>query len=73
MPVNALKVGDKVLTNGGIYGKVSKLEDNKVSLEVAEKVNIVVERMSISGVVDDKKEVSETKAVKQSQNKKTKK
>lgn len=55
--VNALKVGDKVLTNGGIYGKISKVEDHEVSLEVASGVIIKVDRMSIGGVIlpDDKK------------------
>lgn len=69
--VNALKVGDKVLTNGGIYGKVSKLEDSKVSLEVSAGVNIVVERMAISGIVDEKK--NNAHAEKAEQNKKAKK
>ncbi|MBP5215370.1 MAG: preprotein translocase subunit YajC [Alphaproteobacteria bacterium] len=55
--VNALKVGDKVLTSGGIHGKVSKIDGNEISLEVADKVNIVIDRMSISGVFNDKKSV----------------
>ena len=49
--VEALKVGDRVLTNGGIYGIVSKLNGMEISLEIASGVIIVVDRMSVSGVV----------------------
>lgn len=50
--VQALKVGDRVLTSGGVYGKVTKLEEREASLEVADGVVIVVDRMSVSGVVE---------------------
>lgn len=54
--VEALKVGDNVLTNGGIYGKIAKVEGREVSLEVASGVVIKVDRMSIGGVVAQEKE-----------------
>jgi preprotein translocase subunit YajC len=47
--LNALKVGDRVITGGGIYGKIVKVEDAAVSLEIADKVRIKVSRPSISG------------------------
>lgn len=50
--VQALKVGDRVLTSGGVYGKVTKLEEREVSLEVAEGVVISVDRMSVSALVE---------------------
>ena len=49
--VQALKVGDNVLTNGGIYGKITKVEEREVSLEVASGVVIKIDRMSIGGVI----------------------
>lgn len=49
--VEALKVGDKVITNGGLYGTVAKLNGMEISLEIAPDVVVVVDRMSISGVV----------------------
>ena len=49
--VEALKVGDRVLTNGGVYGTVAKLNGIEVSLEIAPGVIIIVDRMSVSGVV----------------------
>lgn len=54
--VNALKAGDRVSTSGGIYGTVTKVdaENNEVTLEIAPNVNIVIERMAVSGVVPSK-------------------
>ena len=49
--VEALKVGDRVLTNGGIFGTVAKLNGVEISLEIAPGVVIIVDRMSVSGVV----------------------
>ena len=70
--VQALKVGDNVLTNGGIYGKIAKVEDREVSLEVASGVVIKVDRMSIAGVVISEKENKAEKTVKKTVEKNTK-
>jgi preprotein translocase subunit YajC len=44
-----LKVGDKVITTGGIYGQVTKLSDQVVQLQVAEKLRIDVAKAAIGG------------------------
>ena len=44
-----LKVGDRVITTGGIYGSVVKLGDVSVQLQVADKVRIEVARTAIGG------------------------
>lgn len=51
--VDALKVGDKVLLSSGIYGKISKIKDNKISVEIASGVDIVIDRMTVGAVVND--------------------
>ena len=71
--VQSLKPGDNVLTNGGIYGKVVKLEDREVSLEVASGVVIKVDRMSIGGIVPAEKEKAVEKKSVKSVNKSDKK
>lgn len=43
-----LQKGDEVVTASGILGKINKLEENIVSLEVANKTYIRVTRNSIS-------------------------
>jgi preprotein translocase subunit YajC len=46
---NNLKIGDTVITIGGIYGKVVSLEEKHVLLEVADNTNIKVARQAIRG------------------------
>jgi len=49
--LSSLKVGDQVLTNGGIYGRVTGLRDDVVTLEISDKVRVKVSRGHIAGVV----------------------
>lgn len=46
-----LKKNDEVMTSGGIYGKVTALAENMVTLEVAPNVRIRVHRPQIAAVV----------------------
>jgi preprotein translocase subunit YajC len=46
-----LKVGDNVLTSGGIYGRVTGLKDDRVTVEISDKVRVKVNRGNIAGVV----------------------
>jgi preprotein translocase subunit YajC len=47
--LDSLKTGDRVITTGGIYGQITKLNDQSVQLQVAEKIRIEVARASIGG------------------------
>ena len=44
---DALKKGDKVITTGGIYGKIVDIEDHTVLLEVDNNVKIRVDKVAI--------------------------
>src|SRR5580765_529725 len=44
-----LKVGDRVVTTGGIYGSVTKVGEQSVQLQVANNVRIEVAKASIGG------------------------
>ena len=44
-----LKVGDRVVTTGGIYGQVTRMGDQTVQLQVADKVRIEVAKAAIGG------------------------
>jgi preprotein translocase subunit YajC len=46
-----LKVGDNVLTSGGIYGRITGIKDDKVTVEISDKVRVKVNRGNIAGVV----------------------
>jgi preprotein translocase subunit YajC len=44
-----LKEGDKVITTGGLYGQITKLNDQTIMLQVADKLRIEVARASVGG------------------------
>jgi preprotein translocase subunit YajC len=47
--LESLKVNDKVITTGGIYGQITRLTDQTVQLQIADKVRIEVSRSAIGG------------------------
>lgn len=51
--LSALKKGDRVVTNGGIYGTVQGIEDQIVWLRIADQVKVKVARSAITGLVSD--------------------
>ena len=44
------KRGDEIITNGGIYGKISELQDAYVMLQIASNVTIKLDRSQINAV-----------------------
>ena len=49
----AMQVGDKVVTSGGIYGKVKEIKDTTVIVEIAENVRIKIDKNSVFATADD--------------------
>ena len=45
-----LRVGDEVLTAGGIYGTIKHLDDERVTVEIAPQLEVSVARRAIAGV-----------------------
>lgn len=52
---NAIKVGDKVVTAGGVHGKVKEVSDTYFILEIAEGVKIKIEKSSVYVSAEDTK------------------
>lgn len=48
--LGALKAGDKVITNGGIYGTINGLDGETVILKIADQVKIRIARSAITQV-----------------------
>ena len=44
-----LKVNDRIVTTSGIYGQITKLDDQKVQIQIADKVRIEVSKAAIGG------------------------
>jgi preprotein translocase subunit YajC len=55
-----LRVGDEVLTAGGIYGTITRLDEHEVTVEIAPGLPVRVARRAIAGV--DRPEADEDEA-----------
>jgi len=53
--LDSLKVGNRVITIGGIYGTIVSLTDEIVTVKIAQNVEVEMARSAINGVADDKK------------------
>jgi preprotein translocase subunit YajC len=49
--VEALQKGDEVIAAGGLLGKVTKVADNYVTIEIADKIEIRVQRPAVQLVL----------------------
>jgi preprotein translocase subunit YajC len=49
--IDALQKGDEVVTAGGILGRVSKLNENYVTLEISNNVEVQIQRPSVQLVL----------------------
>ena len=49
----SLKVGDRVITSGGIYGKIKEVEDTAFIVEIADGVKVKVDKASIFAATND--------------------
>ena len=45
--VGALQKGQRVITRSGLHGRVDTVDENTVVLEIADKVRVTVEKMSV--------------------------
>jgi preprotein translocase subunit YajC len=45
----ALKVGDRVVTSGGLFGTITRLSDTSIQVQVAEKVRVEMSRSAVVG------------------------
>ena len=47
--LTALKVGDRVVSSGGLYGTITRLSDDSVQVQVADKVRVEMSRSAVIG------------------------
>jgi preprotein translocase subunit YajC len=49
--IEALQKGDEIVTNGGLLGRIQKVGDNSLSVEVAENVVVQVQKAAVQSVL----------------------
>jgi preprotein translocase subunit YajC len=50
--VSNLKIGDRIVTNGGIYGNIVRMTEQTIILEIADKVQIEMLRNTVADKAD---------------------
>jgi preprotein translocase subunit YajC len=59
--ISGIGKGDKVMTNGGMYGTVTKVQDETVTLQIADGVRVRFSLQSVQGLADEKQGGTEEK------------
>lgn len=49
--IDSMKKGDKVVTSGGMHGKIVNVDEKSVLIEVSDNVKIKFERSAVSSIV----------------------
>jgi len=49
--IGSLKKGDRIITSGGIHGIITGADENTLTLEIAEKVRVKLNRGNVAGLV----------------------
>jgi preprotein translocase subunit YajC len=60
-----LKKGDKVLTGGSIYGQITSVGENDLTVEIAKNVRVKVARGSIAALVSPQQQAQAKKGEKE--------
>jgi len=61
-----LKKGDRIVTTGGLHGRVTGLDETTLTVEIADKVRVKISRGNVAGVVQSAPPASaETKEIKE--------
>ena len=60
--IGNLKKGDRIITSGGLYGTITGVEDNIITVEIAEKVRVKVSRGNVSGLAQTSQPVQPAKS-----------
>ncbi|BBO72739.1 hypothetical protein DSCW_01560 [Desulfosarcina widdelii] len=62
--IENLKTGDRIITSGGLHGRVTGVSESTLTVEIAEKVRVKVNRGSVSGIMQSSSPPAAAKAAK---------
>lgn len=48
--IDSLKKGDRIVTSGGIYGRITGVSETTLTVEIADKVRVKIGRGNVSGL-----------------------
>jgi preprotein translocase subunit YajC len=53
--IGALEVGDEIVTAGGLYGTVRRIDEDEVRVEIAPELEVRIAKRAIAGVLTEKR------------------
>jgi len=59
--VNQLKKGDRIVTSGGLHGRITGVSDSTATVEIADKVRVKIARSNVSQVIQSSSPAKSTK------------
>jgi len=68
--IGNLKNGDRIVTSGGIYGHITSVNDDILTVEVADKIRIKVNRTNVSVLLQSSSQAQPAKIEKKDSDKK---
>ena len=51
--IDNLKTGDRIITSGGLHGRITGVSESALTVEIAEKVRVKVNRASVTAIAAD--------------------
>jgi preprotein translocase subunit YajC len=54
--LSRLRVGDEIVTAGGLYGDITAIEADEVYVEIADGVEVKIARRAVAGVLPDEED-----------------
>jgi preprotein translocase subunit YajC len=54
-----LQIGDEIVTAGGIYGTISEVDDDDVTVEIAPDTHVRMAKRAVAGILTDEEEDEE--------------
>jgi preprotein translocase subunit YajC len=49
--IDNLKKGDRIITSGGLHGRVTGIDQTTLTVEIADKVRVKISRGNVAGIV----------------------
>jgi len=60
--IDNLKKGDRIITSGGIHGRITGITDATLTVEIADKVRVKVNRSNVSALFQQTQQPKEEKS-----------
>jgi preprotein translocase subunit YajC len=55
--IERIEIGDEIVTAGGLYGTVTRLDEDELRVEIAPELEVRIARRAVAGVLSEKDEL----------------